>query len=69
MSTAAYGVEAIWEGQKWLADGFDKLTKTIGRTVAGTFSSTKGEDAIRAADTHPPARPSTEDENDCWLQR
>jgi hypothetical protein len=53
MSTAAYGVEAIWEGQKWLFDGFDKLTKTIGRTVAGTFSSTKGEDAIRAADTAP----------------
>jgi hypothetical protein len=40
MSTAAYSVEAIWEGQKWLADGFDKLTKAIGRAVAGTFSST-----------------------------
>jgi hypothetical protein len=53
MSTAAYGVEAIWEGQKWLIDGFDKLTKTIGRTVAKTFSSTKGVDAIRAADTLP----------------
>jgi ribonuclease HI len=57
MSTAAYGVEAIWEGQKWLADGFDKLTTTIGRTVAGTFSSTKGDDAIRAADT-PPTGPT-----------
>jgi hypothetical protein len=53
MSTAAYGVEAIWEGQQWLADSFDKLTRTIGRTVAGTFSTTKVEDAIRAADTPP----------------
>jgi hypothetical protein len=57
MSTAAYGVEALREGQKWLSDGFDKLTKTIGKTVAGTFSSTKGEEAIRAADT-PPTGPT-----------
>jgi hypothetical protein len=57
MSTAAYGVEAIWDGQKWLFDGFDKLTKTIGRTIAGIFSSTKGEYAIRAADT-PPTSPT-----------
>jgi hypothetical protein len=35
MSTAAYGVEAIWENQQWLADGFDKLTRAIDRTVAG----------------------------------
>jgi hypothetical protein len=56
MSTAAYGVEAIWEGQKWLSDGFDKLTRTIGRTVAGTFSTAKGDDAIRAADTPPTGR-------------
>jgi ribonuclease HI len=55
MSTAAYGVEAIWEGQQWLVDGFDKLTRSIGRVVAGTFSTTKAEDAIRAADT-PPTR-------------
>jgi hypothetical protein len=55
MSTAAYGVEAIWEGQQWLSDGFDKLTRTIGRTVAGMFSTAKGEDTIRAADT-PPTR-------------
>jgi hypothetical protein len=51
------GVEAIWEGQQWLADGFDNLTRTIGRTVAGTFSTTKAEDGIRAADT-PPTRPT-----------
>jgi ribonuclease HI len=56
MSTAAYGVEAIWEGQKWLLDDFHKLTVAIGRTVAGTFGTAKGEDAIRAADT-PPAEP------------
>jgi hypothetical protein len=53
MSTAANGVEAIWEGQRWLADGFDKLTKTIGRVVRGTFSTSNGEDAIRAADNPP----------------
>jgi hypothetical protein len=57
MSTAAYGVEALWEGQQWLLDGFNKLTTVIARAVAGTFSSTKGEDAIRAADI-PPARPA-----------
>jgi hypothetical protein len=39
MSTATYGVEAIWEGQKWLLDGFYRLTVAIGRTVAGTFST------------------------------
>ena len=57
MSTAAYGVEAIWEGQQWLLDGFDKLTVRIARTVAGTFSSAKGDDAVRAADT-PPTKPA-----------
>jgi hypothetical protein len=56
MSTAAYGVEAVWEGQRWLLDDFHRLTVAIGRTVAGTFGTTKGEDAIRAADT-PPAEP------------
>jgi hypothetical protein len=50
------GVEAIWEGQQWLADVFDNLTRTIGRTLAGTFSTTKAEDGIWAADT-PPTRP------------
>jgi len=54
MSTAAYGIEAIWEDQKWLLDGFTKLTTVLGRTVAGTFSTAKGEDAIRAADIPPP---------------
>jgi hypothetical protein len=57
MSTAAYGIEAIWEGQAWLLDGFHRLNVAIGRAVAGTFSSTKGEDAIRAADI-PPTRPA-----------
>jgi hypothetical protein len=57
MSTAAYGVEAIWEDQQWLLDGFHKLTVAIARTVAGTFRSTMGEDAIRAADT-PPTKPA-----------
>jgi hypothetical protein len=56
MSAVAYGVEAIWEGQKWLLDDFHRLTVAIGRTVAGTFDTTKGEGAIRAADT-PPAEP------------
>jgi ribonuclease HI len=56
MATASYGVEALWEGQKWMLDGFHRLTVAIGRTVAGTFSTAKGEDAIRAADT-PPAEP------------
>jgi len=48
ISTATYGVEAIWEDQKWLLKGFDKLTVTIAQAVAA-----KGTDAIRAADTPP----------------
>jgi len=44
MSTAAYGVEALWEGQCWLLDRFTKLTNAIGRVVADTFSTAKGED-------------------------
>jgi hypothetical protein len=56
MSTTAYGVEAIWEEQKWLLEDFHRLTVAIGRTVAGTFSTAKGEDAIRTADI-PPAEP------------
>jgi hypothetical protein len=51
MSSAAYRVEAIWEGQKWLLDEFHRLTVAIRRTVAGTFGTTKGENAIRAANT------------------
>jgi ribonuclease HI len=57
MSTATYGIEAIWEGQAWLLGGFNRLTTAIARSVAGTFSTTKGEDAIRAADT-PPTKPA-----------
>jgi hypothetical protein len=47
MSTAAYGIEATWEGQTWL---LDRLSVAIGRAVAGTFSTAKGKDAIRASD-------------------
>lgn len=57
MPTAANGIEALWEGQKWLLDGFDKLTRAIGRAVAGTFGTTKGKDAIRAGDI-PPTEPA-----------
>ena len=53
MSTAAYGVEALWEGQWWLLGDFDKLTRANGRVVAGTLRTTKGEDAIRAGDITP----------------
>jgi hypothetical protein len=35
MSTAAYGIEAICEGQAWLLEGFNRLTTAIGRSVAG----------------------------------
>jgi hypothetical protein len=40
----------------WLLDGFHRLNVAIGRAVAGTFSTAKGEDAIRAAGI-PPTRP------------
>jgi hypothetical protein len=30
MSTAAYGIGAIWEGQTWLLEGFHKLSVAIG---------------------------------------
>ena len=33
MSTAASGVEAVWEGQTWLLDGFNRLSVAIGRAV------------------------------------
>ena len=42
---------------RWLGFFIDKLTTTIGRAVAGTFSTAKGEDAVRAADI-PPAKPA-----------
>jgi len=57
MSTAAYEVEVIWEDQGRPPDKFDHLTSAIGRAVAGTFSTAKAEDAIRAADI-PPTRPA-----------
>jgi hypothetical protein len=40
-----------------LLEGFHRLFVYIGRCVAGTFSSAKGEDAIRAADI-PPTKPA-----------
>jgi hypothetical protein len=55
MATAAYGIEAIWEGQPWIVQSFHKLTARIGRDVSGTFASTMGVDAIREAVT-PPTR-------------
>jgi hypothetical protein len=67
MSTAAYGIELMWEGQAWLLEGFHRLSVNIGRCVAGTFSTAKGEDAIRAADI-PPNRPWTVDGSVSWPQ-
>jgi hypothetical protein len=55
MATAAYGIEAIWEGQPWIVQSFHKLTARTGRDVSGTFASTMGVDAIREAAT-PPTR-------------
>jgi hypothetical protein len=47
MSTAAYGIKAIWEGQQWIVDSFQMLITRIARDVGGTFRSTKQQDAIR----------------------
>jgi hypothetical protein len=55
MVTAAYGIEAICEGQPWIVQSFHKLTARIGRAVSGTFASIMGVDAIREAAT-PPTR-------------
>jgi hypothetical protein len=55
MATAAYGIEAIWEGQPWNVQSFHKLTARISRDVSGTFASPMGVYAIREAAT-PPAR-------------
>jgi hypothetical protein len=52
MSAAAYGMEIIWRDQKWVLKGFERLTHSIAKAVAGTFSTTMAEDTIRAADTH-----------------
>ena len=40
-------------------DGFNKPLAATGRTITGTFSTTKAEDAMWAADTAPtrPTRP------------
>jgi hypothetical protein len=53
---AAYGMEVIWWNQKWALKGFERLTHSIAKAVAGTFSATSAGDTIRAADT-PPAEP------------
>jgi hypothetical protein len=45
-STAPYGIQALWQRQQWLLNDFHRLTVAIGRTVAGTFGTTKGDDAI-----------------------
>jgi hypothetical protein len=37
MSRATNGAEAIWKGRSWMFEGFDKLTTTIVRKIAGTF--------------------------------
>jgi hypothetical protein len=55
MSTAAYGIEAIWEGQQWIVDSFQMLTTRIAQDVGGTFRSAKQQDMIREAAT-PPTR-------------
>jgi hypothetical protein len=44
-------------GRAWLLKGFHRLSMAIGRGVAGTFSTAKGEDAIRAANV-PPTGPA-----------
>jgi hypothetical protein len=66
MSTAAYGIEAIWKGQTWLLNEFNRLTVAIGRYVAGTFNTAKGEDATTAADI-PPAKPVLDRRSECLL--
>ena len=57
MSTAAYVIEALWEGQRWLLNGFSKLTTAIGQAVAGTLSTAKGEGATRPGGI-PPTEPA-----------
>jgi hypothetical protein len=53
MATAAYGIEAIWEGQPRIVQSFHMLTARIGSDVSGTFASIMGVDAIREATTPP----------------
>ena len=57
MTTAAFGVEAIWKGQIWLFDGFNRLFSAIRRAVNSAFSTTGGKNVMRAADI-PPTRPA-----------
>ena len=47
MAAANYGIEAMWTRQPWLLKGFDKLTATIARTVAGTFPTVIAKDVIQ----------------------
>jgi hypothetical protein len=53
-SHCAYGVQKIWEGQRWIVKAFHKLTAKIGKGVPGTLSSTMQNDSIREA-AKPPA--------------
>jgi hypothetical protein len=41
ISTGAYGIDAIWEGQPWIVKEFHRLTGRIGYDVAGTLWSPK----------------------------
>jgi hypothetical protein len=34
MATAAYDIEAIWEGLLWIVQAFHKLTVQIGKDMA-----------------------------------
>ena len=56
-AVATYGMTAIWEDRQWLLKGFNKLTAALRHAVVGTFGTSKGEDAVRAADV-PPAQPT-----------
>ena len=66
MSTAAYGIEALWEGQKWLLDGFGGLTRAAGRAVADPSAPRKAKMQSAQAISLPPDPPWTGDENDSW---
>jgi hypothetical protein len=37
MSTSAYGIEAIWEGQIWIITEFYRLMAEIGQDIAATL--------------------------------
>jgi hypothetical protein len=61
IATAAYGIEAIWEGQLWIVQSFYKLTARTGKDVAGTFASAMGVDIIREAAIPPQELPWIEE--------